>query len=58
MAEHFKFRRVNEITGVFVLVIVAVLIAAVLWTGHSQRWFRSRVTLRITLPEGITGNAL
>src|SRR5690349_14156536 len=51
MAEHFKFRRVNEITGVFVLVIVAVLIAAVLWTGHSQRWFRSRVTLRISLPE-------
>ena len=47
----FKFRRVNEITGVFVLVIVAVLIAAVLWMGHSQRWFRSRVTLRITLPE-------
>jgi phospholipid/cholesterol/gamma-HCH transport system substrate-binding protein len=49
--EPFKFRRVNEITGVFVLVIVAVLIAAVLWMGHSQRWFRSRVTLRITLPE-------
>jgi len=51
MAEHFKFRRVNEITGVFVLVIVAVLVAAVLWMGHSQRWFRSRVTLRISLPE-------
>jgi phospholipid/cholesterol/gamma-HCH transport system substrate-binding protein len=50
-AEPFKFRRVNEITGVFVLVIVAVLIAAVLWMGHSQRWLRSRVTLRITLPE-------
>jgi phospholipid/cholesterol/gamma-HCH transport system substrate-binding protein len=49
--EPFKFRHVNEITGVFVLVIVAVLIAAVLWMGHSQRWFRSRVTLRITLPE-------
>jgi phospholipid/cholesterol/gamma-HCH transport system substrate-binding protein len=49
--EPFKFRRVNEITGVFVLVIVAVLIAAVLWMGHSQRWFRSRVTLRISLPE-------
>ena len=49
--EPFKFRRVNEITGVFVLVIVAVLIAAVLWMGHSQRWFRSRVTLQISLPE-------
>jgi phospholipid/cholesterol/gamma-HCH transport system substrate-binding protein len=29
-----------------------VLIAAVVWTGHSQRWFKSRVTLRIVLPEG------
>ena len=51
MEERFKFRRVNEITGTFVLVVVAVLIAAVMWTGHSQRWFKSRVTLRIVLPE-------
>ncbi len=51
MAGRFKFRRVNEITGTFVLVVVAVLIAAVVWTGHSQRWFKSRVTLRIVLPE-------
>ena len=49
--EPFKIRRVNEITGIFVLVIIAVLVATVLWMGHSQRWFRSRVTLRITLPE-------
>ncbi len=48
---HFKFRRVNEITGTFVLLIVAVLIVTIVWMGHSQRWFRSRVTLRITLPE-------
>ena len=51
MEDRFKFRRVNEITGTFVLVVVAVLIAAVVWTGHSQRWFKSRVTLRIVLPE-------
>ena len=51
MPDRFKFRRVNEITGTFVLVVVAVLIAAVVWTGHSQRWFKSRVTLRIILPE-------
>ena len=55
LAERFKFRHVNEITGTFVLVIVAVLIAAVVWTGHSQRWFRSRVTLRIILPEARRG---
>jgi phospholipid/cholesterol/gamma-HCH transport system substrate-binding protein len=51
IAGRFKFRRVNEITGTFVLVVVAMLIAAVVWTGHSQRWFKSRVTLRIVLPE-------
>jgi len=51
MAGRFKFRRVNEITGTFVLVVVAVLIAAAVWTGHSQRWFKSRVALRIVLPE-------
>ncbi|HEY6169084.1 MAG TPA: MlaD family protein [Verrucomicrobiae bacterium] len=49
--ERFHFRRVNEITGTFVLVVVAVLIAAVVWTGRSQRWFKSNVSLRITLPE-------
>jgi phospholipid/cholesterol/gamma-HCH transport system substrate-binding protein len=51
MEERFKLRRVNEITGTFVLVIVAVLIATVVWTGRSQRWFKSNVTLRIILPE-------
>ena len=51
MADRFKFQRVNEITGTFVLVVVVVLIAAVVWTGRSQRWFRSNVTLRIILPE-------
>jgi phospholipid/cholesterol/gamma-HCH transport system substrate-binding protein len=51
MEERFKFKRVNEITGTFVLVIVAALIAAIIWTGRSQRWFKSNVTLRIILPE-------
>jgi phospholipid/cholesterol/gamma-HCH transport system substrate-binding protein len=34
-----------------VLIVIAVLVAAVAWTGHSQRWFKSRVTLRIVLPK-------
>ena len=55
--EHrLKFKRLNEITGTFVLVVVAVLIAAVVWTGRSQRWFKSNVTLRIILPaDGAAG---
>jgi phospholipid/cholesterol/gamma-HCH transport system substrate-binding protein len=51
MPDNFKSRRLNEITGAFVLAVVAALIAAVVWTSHSQRWFKSRVTLRIALPE-------
>ena len=51
LEQRYKFRRVNEITGTFVLVVIAVLIAAVVWTGRSQRWFKSNVTLRIVLPE-------
>lgn len=49
--QRFQFRRVNEITGTFVLVVVTVLIAAVVWTGRSQRWFKSNVPLRFVLPE-------
>lgn len=56
LKSRFHFRRVNEITGTFVLVIVALLIAAVVWTGRSQRWFKSNVTLRIILPaDGAAG---
>lgn len=49
--QRFQFRRVNEITGTFVLIVVVVLIAVVVWTGRSQRWFKGSVTLRIALPE-------
>ncbi|MDB6022791.1 MAG: hypothetical protein JWQ04_2648 [Pedosphaera sp.] len=49
--QRFKFRCVNEITGIFVLVIIGLLIAAVVWMGRSQRWLKSNVTLRIILPK-------
>jgi phospholipid/cholesterol/gamma-HCH transport system substrate-binding protein len=51
MKQRFKFRHVNEITGIFVLLVVVVLIAALVWAAYSQRWFRGTVTLRILLPE-------
>src|SRR6185369_3619134 len=51
MPEGFKSRHVHAITGTFVLVVVGLLIAAVVWTGRSQRWLRSNVALRIVLPE-------
>jgi phospholipid/cholesterol/gamma-HCH transport system substrate-binding protein len=51
MEERFKFRHVQAITGTFVLVVLGVLIAALLFAGRSQRWFIGNVTLRIVLPE-------
>ena len=51
MEERFKFRHVNAITGTFVLVVLAVLVAALVFAGRSQRWFIGNVTLRIVLPE-------
>jgi len=51
MKQRFKFRHVNEITGMIVILVVVVLIAAVVWTARSQGWFRGTVTLRIILPE-------
>jgi phospholipid/cholesterol/gamma-HCH transport system substrate-binding protein len=51
MKQHFKFRHVNEITGTFVILVVLVLIAALVWAAYSQRWLRGTVTLRILLPE-------
>jgi len=51
MKERFKFTRVNEITGTFVLIVIVALIALAVWMSHSQRWFKSNVTLRIVLPE-------
>jgi phospholipid/cholesterol/gamma-HCH transport system substrate-binding protein len=50
--QRFKFRHVYAITGTFVLLIFAVLVAALLFAGRSQRWFIGNVTLRIVLPEG------
>jgi phospholipid/cholesterol/gamma-HCH transport system substrate-binding protein len=47
----FRFRHVHAITGTFVILVALMLIAAVVWTGRSQRWFRSNVTLSIVLPE-------
>ncbi len=51
LEQRFRFKHVNEITGTFVLVILALLVAGVVWTGRSQRWLKSNVTLRIILPE-------
>ena len=51
MEERFRFRHVHAITGTFVILVLTVLVAALVFAGRSQRWFIGNVTLRITLPE-------
>ena len=51
MEERFNFRHVHAITGTFVIVVLGVLIAVLVFAGRSQRWFIGNVTLRIVLPE-------
>jgi phospholipid/cholesterol/gamma-HCH transport system substrate-binding protein len=51
MSERVQFRRVHEITGAFVLLILLALVGTVVWTGRSQRWFKGSVPLRIVLPD-------
>ncbi len=56
MAKPFKFRYVNEITGGFVLLVLAALVIGIVLTGHAQRWFEPvhEITLFFP-PEGSYG---
>ncbi|MCX7010839.1 MAG: hypothetical protein NTY53_26970 [Kiritimatiellaeota bacterium] len=56
MNKPFKFRYVNEITGAFVLLVVALLVAGVVLAGHAQGWFRPEYRLKLIFPpEGSLG---
>jgi len=56
MAKPFKFRYVNEIVGVFVLVVAAALVTGVILAGKYQEWFVPVHRLRIVFPpEGSLG---
>jgi phospholipid/cholesterol/gamma-HCH transport system substrate-binding protein len=49
--KRYKFARVNELTGAFVIGVVALVIAGAVFTGHSQRWFEKKFKLDVLLPE-------
>ena len=51
MKKPFKFRYVNQIVGVFVLLVAGVLIAAIVLTGRAQGWFEPTYELRAVFPE-------
>lgn len=54
MEKRFKFRHVNELTGLFVLAVVALVVAGVIFSGHSQRWFARNYAFDVLLPESGT----
>ncbi len=56
MDNSFKFRRVNELTGAFVMITVALLAVGILLAGRAQQWFEPEYELRIDFPvEGSFG---
>jgi phospholipid/cholesterol/gamma-HCH transport system substrate-binding protein len=56
MDKSYKFRRVNELTGAFVMVAVALLVTAVFLAGRAQQWFEPEYELIINVPiEGSLG---
>ena len=56
MEKRFKFRNVNEMNGLLVLSVLALVLAGVIFSGHSQRWFSRKYTFDVLLPkEGASG---
>ena len=56
MPKPLKVRRVNEIVGLFILLALAIAVAAALLGPRTQRWFTPSQTLAIHLPpEGSLG---
>jgi phospholipid/cholesterol/gamma-HCH transport system substrate-binding protein len=51
MKKPFKFRYVNQLVGVFVLLVASMLIAAIVLTGRAQGWFEPTYELRAVFPE-------
>jgi phospholipid/cholesterol/gamma-HCH transport system substrate-binding protein len=49
--ERYKFRRVNEVTGLFVLAVLALVVAGAIFSGHSQRWFARKYAFDVLLPD-------
>ena len=51
MEKRFNFRHVNELTGFFVLGVIALLLVGAIFSGHSQRWFTGKYHFHVVLPE-------
>jgi phospholipid/cholesterol/gamma-HCH transport system substrate-binding protein len=54
MQTRFKFRHVNELVGLFVIGVVALIITGVILSSHSQRWFARKFRFDVLLPQAGT----
>jgi len=56
VSKPFKFRYVNELAGVFVLLVLALFVIGVFMVGRVQGWYETYETVIITFPaEGSSG---
>ncbi len=51
MEKRFQFRHVNELTGLFVIAVLALVVAGIVFSGQSQRWFARKFAFDVRLPE-------
>ncbi|MBA4150177.1 MAG: hypothetical protein H0X66_18875 [Verrucomicrobia bacterium] len=51
MEQPFRFRRVNEITGAFVLIIMLLVLSAIFLSGRLQDWFAQTYKFTVILPQ-------
>jgi phospholipid/cholesterol/gamma-HCH transport system substrate-binding protein len=51
-----KFRYTNETVGLFVLIILLIFVAGLIYSGQVRKWFNPGETLKVVLPdEGLFG---
>ena len=51
MEKRFAFRHVNELTGFLVLAVLALVLAGLVFSEQSQRWFARKYSFDVLLPE-------
>jgi phospholipid/cholesterol/gamma-HCH transport system substrate-binding protein len=54
MQPRFKFRHVNEWVGALVIGVAVLVVAGVLFSSHSQRWFARKFAFDVLLPQAGT----
>ncbi len=51
MANRFKFRYVNELSGTIVILVVALVVVSLFLAARAQRWLEPKIIVRTLLPE-------